>query len=111
VVEARINVSSLNPTSIYLPSVIGSSQGNSEQNFTIYTSQGKIEKVNVLQVFERWGNLIFDNENFQPNQPTEGWNGRFNEQEVKSGVYVYYIEVLHLDGTTEIFVDDITVLR
>jgi gliding motility-associated-like protein len=42
----------------------------------------------VFRIYNRWGQLIF-----QTNDPTTGWDGRFNGQMQEVGVYDYYIEV------------------
>jgi len=110
-VEVRINVIETTIISIYIPNIITPSIDNQEQEFTLYSGLNHIDQINLMHIYDRWGNLMFVNENFQPNLPNEGWNGRYNNQAVNPGVYVYYIEVLHLDGSTEIFADDLTVLR
>ena len=38
------------------------------------------------------GQLGFENQNFKPNDPNEGWNGKFAGQNVEQGVYVYIVE-------------------
>ena len=47
----------------------------------------------TLRFYDRWGNLMFINENFVPNQPSLGWDGRFNGKPVVPGVFVYVFEV------------------
>ena len=46
-----------------------------------------------LQVFDRWGSLLWETEN-----PLEGWNGMYHGEECKQDVYVWkvrYKDVLH----------------
>ncbi len=45
-----------------------------------------------LRIFDRWGNLVFQNENFLSNDPSQGWNGTFNSTPVEQGVYIYQLE-------------------
>ncbi|MFC2101083.1 gliding motility-associated C-terminal domain-containing protein [Bacteroidota bacterium] len=40
----------------------------------------------IFQVFNRWGGLLFET-----NNPNEGWVGKFNDEFVQEGVYVYYV--------------------
>lgn len=37
-----------------------------------------------LQVFNRWGNLVF-----QTNNPLQGWDGTFNGQETGTAIFVW----------------------
>lgn len=49
-----------------------------------------LEVVEVLrfQVFNRWGQLVYDNE-----APEDGWDGRINGKEAPEAVYAYNMEV------------------
>ena len=46
-----------------------------------------------------------------PGVAANGWNGKFNGQDVALGVYVYYAEIEFIDGFTEVFKGDIAVIR
>ncbi len=70
-----------------------------------------ISQVQNLRIFGRWGNLVFVNENFQPNDLNQGWDGKINNQEVAPGVFVYVTVIEYIDGTSEIFEGDITVIK
>ena len=70
-----------------------------------------VVQVNTFQIFSRWGEKIYENNNFQPNQEIEGWNGLFGSKKMMSGVYVYFAEVEFIDGHREIYEGDITLLR
>ncbi len=41
----------------------------------------------VFQIFDRWGQLIYDNES------SEGWDGTYRGQQLPADVYAYYLEV------------------
>ena len=63
-----------------------------------------------LKNSDRWGNLIFTNEQLLINEPSFSWNGLNNNKEVDIGVYVYLIKIT--DGTTSMISSgDITLLR
>ncbi len=44
-------------------------------------------KFNTFKIYNRWGNLIYDN-----SDPSQGWNGMFDNQPAPAGVYGYYLE-------------------
>ena len=96
---------------VYFPNVlnIGSTTGNA-----IFFPIGKAEKIqniNSLQIYDRWGNNVFFKENLSVNDPSQGWNGHYKGQKVEVGVYVYYAEVEFRDGSKEKYYGDITVLK
>jgi len=53
------------------------------QSFTVIGNIGAIAKYQ-LQIFNRWGQLIFESDN-----PTESWDGNYNDSPVPMGTYVY----------------------
>ncbi|MCC6410578.1 MAG: gliding motility-associated C-terminal domain-containing protein, partial [Saprospiraceae bacterium] len=76
---------------IYVPNVF---QPGSLDNsmFTVYAGTDIIE-VRLMRVYDRWGELVFENRRFPPNDPSLGWDGTFRNEPMGQGVYVYYIVV------------------
>ena len=54
---------------------------------------------------------MFENNDFAPNDPQLGWRGTHRGKKVTPGVYIYVVEVTYVDGETEIFSGDITVIK
>ena len=52
-----------------------------------------ISFVKHMTIFDRWGNRVFEKNNFNPADPVSCWNGQFNGMDVVSGTYVYFIEM------------------
>jgi len=42
---------------------------------------------------------------------TEGWDGYFNNEKMQNGVYIYIVEIEFIDGETEVFKGDITLMK
>lgn len=61
----------------------------------------------TMQIFNRWGQLIFDTQNPQG----RGWDGNFNNKPQPSGVYIYKIDVVLLNGSVESYTGNVTLLR
>ena len=93
---------------VFVPNVISVNSGN---NILYVNSNYMAESVNYFKVYDRWGALVFENYNFLPNDPAEGWDTRFNGKQVESGTYVYVTEVLFIDGNTELIKGDVTVIK
>lgn len=60
-----------------------------------------------MQVFNRWGQIIFETQ--QPDG--RGWDGRFNNAAQPQGVYIYLIDVLFGNGIKEHYTGNVTLLR
>ena len=106
-VETRISIiEEIERPKYYIPNVFSSTYDN---QFTIYTSE-EIEIIENLYIYDRWGELIFTNQNFAPNEPASGWDGTFNNRLVEQGVYVYMFK-FSVNGREEIVAGDVTFIR
>lgn len=68
--------------------------------------------VKSMNIYDRWGNLVFAAKDRPASVPAEGWNGIVKGIAVQPGVYVYYIE-LQLTGSqlNDIFSGTVIVIR
>jgi len=96
---------SFKESNFYIPNII-SNYPNTPIN-GIFFLQGNSYQQYELNIFDRWGNLLFQNENAIMNIEQDGWqpNGTVN-----SGVYVYMIKLTE-SGNTKILKGDITVIE
>ncbi len=63
-------------------------------------------------LFDRWGGLIFQDRDFEVNDPTRGWDGTgTNTQPMNAGVYLYKVIVEHEDGSQETLSGQTTLIR
>lgn len=94
---------------IYVPNIL---QPGSVQNgyFTVFSGP-EISAVRNFSVFDRWGNALFSRADLPTNDPTMGWDGKFRDQVMLPGVYVYYFEVLLADGSKEVYRGDLTIMQ
>ncbi len=51
--------------------------------------------ITQFDVFDRWGNLIFQSSGFEPNDPTYAWDATIDGRAAESGVYIYHIQYRH----------------
>ncbi|MEI6410438.1 MAG: gliding motility-associated C-terminal domain-containing protein [Bacteroidota bacterium] len=95
---------------VYLPTAIlpGSEIGNGV--FTVFGGS-EVVKVHFMRIFDRWGDQVFSNQNFLPNDRKAGWAAQENGKDVSVGVYVFVLEVEYNDGSSEVFSGDVTVLK
>lgn len=98
---------------VYIPNAFipGNPKGLND-HFNPIVGRG-VQVVNYMRVFDRWGSLMYERENFYPNNNdfAEGWDGRYRGDYVNPGVFVYAIEVRFLDGRVLLYRGDVTVIR
>ena len=95
---------------VYIPNVMNPLSTQFNDVATVYGG-AEVAKVRYMRIFDRWGEMVFENNDFQHNDEQQGWDGKFKGEYVNPAVYVYVVEVEYIDGETEIFKGDITVVR
>jgi len=67
--------------------------------------------VEYFQVFDRWGELLYEARDFEVNDASAGWDGTFKGDLVNSGVFVWQLLVTYEDGMQETFFGESTLIR
>ena len=70
-----------------------------------------IASVKSFRVFNRWGRVVFEKNNFQPNDAGYGWDGYINGRLADMGVYVYTVDVICENGTPYTYKGNVTLLQ
>lgn len=97
---------------IYIPNAFSPWKEDGDNDvFLIFADGAQIDKVDIFQIFDRWGEMVFTDSNFQPNDPAHGWNGRHKGQLMTPAVFVYYAEIRLIDGRVLLFKGDVTLVR
>jgi len=95
---------------VFIPNGFSPNGNGTNDNFTLYANERVVEIERML-IFDRWGEEIFQGNRIVPNDPSQGWDGRFRGEDMNPGVFVYVFEVLLDDGRREIFSGDVTLIR
>ncbi|MCB9330986.1 MAG: VCBS repeat-containing protein [Lewinellaceae bacterium] len=95
----------------YVPNaMIPGAQSDLNGRFTMSFGPS-VQRVKRLQIFDRWGGLMYERLNALPNDDTSAWDGRWNGKAVQPGVYTWLLELDLVDGQTEVLGGSVTVLR
>ena len=78
--------------------------------FTIFTN-ATVERIKILEIYNRWGGKVFENRNFLPNDENAGWDGTFQGQNAESTVYIYYFTVIYKDGSEEVIQGEVSLMQ
>ncbi len=77
----------------------------------VQSDENKVKTILKFEVFSRWGSKVFEAQNFEPNIPALGWDGRFQGELMSSAVFGWILEVEFLDGDIEVYKGNSTLLR
>lgn len=67
---------------------------NADGSNDVFYVRGKgLDRVKSLRIFNRWGEIVFEQSNVPVNDPGVGWNGRYKGNKPVADVYVYQVEV------------------
>lgn len=74
---------------------------------TVYSEDNRIANIKWFRIYDRWGSQVHEATNFQPNDPSFGWDGTTQGKTLDPGVYIYRLaldlangDVLYLSGDT-----------
>lgn len=93
---------------IYVPNVF--SPNKDGINETIIVEGKNIDKILLLEIFDRWGELIYRGTNMDKNSKNL-WDGTFRGKPLNPAVFVYVLKVNFIDGSTRTISSDIQLLR
>lgn len=95
---------------IYTPNIFSPNGDISNDYFRPVVNES-IASLQEFNIYDRWGNLVYHQEDISDLEMWQGWDGKFNGEEAVTGVYVYLASFLALDGQEESISGDITLIR
>jgi len=108
-ISDRITVFVIDDQKIYLPNAFSPNGDNVNDFFTVFPDS-KVEAIPRIQIYDRWGNLLFDRTNPAIGKESDGWDGRVNGDRAPSGNYVYRVEIQYVSGETEVLIGTVSLL-
>ncbi|HLF64250.1 MAG TPA: gliding motility-associated C-terminal domain-containing protein [Saprospiraceae bacterium] len=97
------------PVTSFIPNIF-SPNGDGVNDILYIQSNSEITEVSVFRVFDRWGDVVFEDFNFLPNDQQHGWDGTHTGKEMNPGVFVYWARLQTTRGES-IVVGDVMVVR
>lgn len=108
-IEGR-TVSPEEVSSLFIPNAFSPNEDGNNDYFTIFSAKGQAANIKMMQIVDRWGNLIFSKQNFPPDQPSAGWDGLYNGRRLDPGVFIFIAEVEMSNGQSVLVQGDIAVV-
>ena len=94
----------------YTPNAFSPNEDGMNDRFTIF-GNNRIRQINYLQVFSRWGQLVFEQRDLAPNDAFQGWDGTYRGQASETGTYLFSAELEYPDGRREVVSGSFLLLR
>ena len=87
---------------------------NADGNNDILVVHGKsknIIAINSFMLYDRWGETVYERNNFDVNDRTIGWDGTFRGKEMEAGTYIWTLQVQFENGETQNLQGATTLIR
>ncbi len=104
----RINL--IKNRKFYVPNIFSPNNDGMNDRFTVYGSK-EVEQIENLSIYDRWGNLVFNEDNLVPGDEQSGWDGKLKDKQLNPGVYVWYAEIEFKDSEVFTHTGSITLAR
>jgi gliding motility-associated-like protein len=95
---------------VFVPSAFTPGANGINDKVTVFASP-EIEIIDRFQIYDRWGELMFERYFFPPNVLDYGWDGIFRGKLMNPAVFVYVMEWTDVDGQKKIQHGDITLIK
>ncbi|MCB9300150.1 MAG: gliding motility-associated C-terminal domain-containing protein [Lewinellaceae bacterium] len=95
---------------LFIPNAFSPNGDGRNDTFTIFPGPGLTE-ILQLQVFDRWGGLIFETSTQDANGTKNGWDGNIKGKPATPGHYVYQATIRFDDGKERIIAGSVSLVR
>ena len=96
----------------YIPNIFSPNNDRQNDEFSIFVGEDSgIHSIESFQVYDRWGNIVYNQGRFLPSIGGIGWDGRYGGVELNPNVYFYKIILGFADGSTSVKIGSVTLIR
>lgn len=108
--RAKIKINVDTNLKIYFPNIFSPNGDGVNDRLTIVKNKLPVN-IDRISIFDRYGNKVFEQKNFNFENEVESWDGTFNGSDVIAGVYIMLVELTELNGQKQILKKDLTLVR
>jgi gliding motility-associated-like protein len=95
---------------IYAPTAFSPNGDGTNDRFTLYGNTRVLE-IKLLQVYDVWGELVFEARSLPLNEEGRGWDGTFRGGPLKPAMFLWRAIVQYEDGKEEVLRGDFLLVR
>jgi gliding motility-associated-like protein len=105
-----LNLVILKESPFFAPNVFSPNRDGINDRFTLY-GDSFLQRIEMLTIYDRWGNKLADYTDLPPNDTSYGWDGRHKEQDMDPAVFIFTARVRLLSGETRDVSGEVLLLR
>ena len=94
---------------VFIPNAFSPNNDGYNDFFTIY-AENDVVNIQSFQIFDRWGQQLFEAKNVLPNDVSLRWDGRFKGKTLKPQILVWWTKIEFRDGSVKILYGDVSLL-
>ena len=91
---------------VFIPNVFSPNSDGINDRFSIFGGP-EVASVDHFSIYSRWGELLFESDDFEINDNQKGWDGFHKGKKMKPGVYIYLAQLTFIDGVEEQYTGDV----
>jgi gliding motility-associated-like protein len=98
-----------NDGNIFIPNTFSP---NGDGTNDVFYPRGKgVYGIRTLRIFNRWGEMVFQKSNFNPNDVSAGWDGTYKGAALTPDVYVWTVDVVCDNSYVLSFKGNVTLIK
>lgn len=97
--------------SIFIPNMFSPNGDGQNDMITVFANPSGIKQIRDFMIFDRWGEMVFRNSNFAPNELSFGWDGMFKGRPLNPAVFVWWVEAELVNGDKIFNKGSVTLIR
>jgi len=91
---------------VFVPNVFSPNGDGINDRLVIYGGP-EVTNITVFRVYTRWGSLVFEGHNLNPNEEVGTWDGRFGGKRMRPGSFVWTAQIEFIDEVTLEYYGDV----
>ncbi len=107
----RVRVEKDYRSRIYAPNVFSPNGDGYNESFGLDVKDNTVVAIRSMKILSRFGSMVYACTDCATGAVNTGWDGRLGGQPLESNVYIWAAEIDFVDGTSQLFTGDVTLLR
>lgn len=87
-----------NTLAVFVPSVFSPNGDGINDFMTVFADGEQVKEIKSFQIYNRYGEMVFKKEGFQPNDEYLGWNGTKSDVKLSNDTYIYSMVLILKNG-------------
>ncbi len=109
--RTSVKVSVEKPRGVYVPTGFTPNGDSENDRLVVHGKSQQVRNIRTFRVYDRWGELVYEDKDFNVNDLTRGWDGQWRGEACDPGIYVWYLEAEYPDGYEEALKGEVMLIR